>query len=221
MKNVVLMPVYNSADYLKVLIDKIIKLDIEVVVVDDGSSDASAEIALKTKVKLLRHASNKGKGAAIRTGIEYLTNLDYEFVIIMDSDGQHEPEEINNFINRYNQTKAPVIVGNRMADTEQMPFLRKATNKCMSGIISKICHQCIPDSQCGFRLIKKTVFDDIDLKSSNYEIESEILIKASRKGYKIDFVPISTVYREEKSYINPFVDTFRFTKLLFNIYLHK
>ena len=221
MKNIVLMPVYNSANYLKSLIDKINHLDIDILVVDDGSTDSSAEIALEAKVQVLSHVSNRGKGAAIRTGVEHLKDLDYGLIIIMDSDGQHEPEEIGNFINKYNETKAPVIVGNRMADTERMPFLRKATNKFMSGIISKICHQCIPDSQCGFRLIKKTVLDDIHLKSSNYEIESEMLIQASRKGYKIDSVPISTVYREEKSYINPFIDTCRLIKLLFNIYLQK
>ena len=221
MKNVVLMPAYNSANYLKTLIDKISQLGMDVLVVDDGSIDKTAEIALGARVQVLSHVSNRGKGAAIRTGVEHLKDLDYDLIIIMDSDGQHEPEEIGNFINKYNETKAPVIIGNRMADTERMPFLRKATNKFMSGIISKICHQCIPDSQCGFRLIKMNVLNDIHLKSSNYEIESEMLIQASRKGYKIDSVPISTVYREEKSYINPFIDTCRLIKLLFNIYLQK
>jgi hypothetical protein len=139
----------------------------------------------------------------------------------MDSDGQHEPEEINKFIDKYNETNTPVILGNRMTDTQQMPLLRKATNRFMSQIISKICHQHVPDSQCGFRLIEKTVLDNLSLESSNYEIESEILIKASRIGCKIDSIPISTVYREEKSYINPFIDTFRFIKLLFNIYFQK
>lgn len=221
MSNVVLMPVYNSADHLKILIDKITQLGIKIIIVDDGSTDRSAEIALESKVEVLRHDTNKGKGAAIRTGLEHIRDLDYDLVIIMDSDAQHKPEEINNFISRYNQTMTPVIIGNRMTDTEQMPLLRKLTNKFMSGVISKICRQNIPDSQCGFRLIKKNVFDNIHLKSSNYEIESEMLIKASREGYKIDSIPISTVYREEKSYINPFIDTFRFIRLLFNVYFQK
>ena len=221
MNIVVLMPVYNSANHLKALIDKIAQLGIKIIVVDDGSTDSSAEIALESKVEVLRHSTNKGKGAAIRTGLEHIRGSDYDLVIIMDSDAQHKPEEINNFISRYNQTLTPVIVGNRMNDTARMPLIRKLTNRFMSGIISKICRQNIPDSQCGFRLIEKNVFDNIQLKSSNYEIESEMLIKASRKGYKIDSIPISTVYREEKSYINPFIDTFRFTKLLFNIYFQK
>lgn len=221
MNIVVLMPVYNSANHLKALIDKITQLGIKIIVVDDGSTDSSAEIALESKVEVLRHSTNKGKGAAIRTGLERLRGSDYDLVIIMDSDAQHKPEEINNFINRYNQTLIPVIVGNRMNDTARMPLLRKLTNRFMSGIISKICRQNIPDSQCGFRLIEKNVFDNIQLKSSNYEIESEMLIKASRKGYKIDSIPISTVYSEEKSYINPFIDTLRFAKLLFNIYFQK
>jgi hypothetical protein len=87
----------------------------------------------------------------------------------------------------------------------------------MSNIISKICHQEIPDSQCGFRLIKKKLLDEINLTYSNYEIESELLIRASRLGYKIDQVPITTVYKQEKSYINPIIDTIRFIKLLIDI----
>jgi glycosyltransferase involved in cell wall biosynthesis len=221
MKNVVLMPVYNSAKHLRQLIDKIKPLGLDIVVVDDGSSDDSAQIAAQLDLTVLKHEINKGKGAALRTGIDYLKNKEYQLIIMMDSDGQHEPEDINKFIERYKTSQVAVIVGNRMADTKRMPLLRKATNKFMSVIISNICHQTIPDSQCGFRLVEKKAIDTIQLESSNYEIESEMLIKAARQGCKIDSIPISTVYREEKSYINPFVDTIRFVKLLFNVYFQK
>ena len=96
-----------------------------------------------------------------------------------------------------------------------MPFIRVLTNKIMSGLISKITRQNVPDTQCGFRLIKRPVLEKINLKTSKYETESEILIKASRLGFKIESVPIKTVYSGEKSQINPFVDTLRFIKFLF------
>ena len=221
MKTVVLMPAYNSAPFIGGLIERVMSLGISVLIVDDGSTDNSADIACAAKAMVLKHKINKGKGAALRTGIEYLKNTDCEIVIMMDSDGQHQPEEIKDFLKRHALTKAPVVIGDRMTNTARMPFLRRATNMFMSGIISKICRQVIADSQCGFRLVEKRVLDAIELKSSNYEIESEMLIKASREGFKIDSISISTVYREEKSYINPLVDTIRFMKLLFNTFIQK
>lgn len=218
MKSFILMPVYNGTEYIKDVLEKINLLHLSVLVVDDGSIDDSADVARAYKAEVIKHEVNQGKGAAIRTGISHLKGKEYDVVIMMDSDGQHEPHEIEHFIKKYKESEAPVIIGNRMTDTKKMPLLRKLTNQFMSSVISKICRQNIPDSQCGFRLISKEVIDNIDLESSNYEIESEMLIKAAAKGYRIESIPISTVYRHEQSYINPFIDTVRFTKLLFNVF---
>jgi len=95
-----------------------------------------------------------------------------------------------------------------------MPTLRIITNKFMSWVISLISKQKIPDTQCGFRLIKAEVLKRVELKTSKFETESEILIKASRMGFKIKSLSIKSVYGKEKSQINPFIDTFRFIKLI-------
>jgi glycosyltransferase involved in cell wall biosynthesis len=218
MKKVAIIPVYNGEEQIKSLIRRTRKYVDDLVVVDDGSTDKTAKIAEKEKAIVIRHEKNRGKGASLQTGIDYILGRDYELVIMMDADGQHRPEEIPKFIRHYKKTQAPVIVGNRMKNPQNMPLIRKLTNRVMSAMLSKICGQSIPDSQCGYKLISKGVFEEIKLLYSNYEIESEILIRASRKGFKIDSVPIATVYQQEKSYINPILDTARFIKLLINVY---
>lgn len=99
--------------------------------------------------------------------------------------------------------------------TEDMPVLRIITNRFMSRIISAIAKQYIPDTQCGFRLIKRELLQKMDLSTSKYETESEILIKAARSGFKIESVPVKTIYSGQKSQINPFVDTLRFMRFMF------
>jgi hypothetical protein len=105
---------------------------------------------------------------------------------------------------------ADIVIGNRMLNTGSMPYIRKKTNRFMSYVISKISGQDIPDTQCGYRLIKRKVLDAITLESSKFEIESELIIKASRKGFRISSVPVSAVYEDEQSKINPILDTLRF-----------
>jgi hypothetical protein len=108
-----------------------------------------------------------------------------------------------------------MFIGNRLSKAQGMPWVRILTNKFMSWILSKVTKQKIPDSQCGFRLIKREVLKKLNLKSAKYEIESEVLIRASRLGFKIESVPVKTVYRGERSKINPFADTLRFIRFIF------
>ena len=101
-----------------------------------------------------------------------------------------------------------------MATTKQMPVLRIMVNRFMSGLISLIAGQHIPDTQCGFRLVKKDLLQKVNLLTSKYETESEILIQAARLGFKIESVPVKTIYSGQKSQINPFVDTLRFLRFI-------
>jgi len=128
----------------------------------------------------------------------------------MDGDGQHRPEEIPDFIRLAETSEGNIFIGNRMSKYKNMPLLRVITNHVMSWLISKIAKQKIPDSQSGFRLIKKEVLKKVKFVTSKYETESELLIRASRLGFKIESIPIQTIYRGEKSQINPFIDTLRF-----------
>jgi glycosyltransferase involved in cell wall biosynthesis len=214
MKACVVIPTYNEARTISVLVKQIRKQGLDALVIDDGSSDNSGQIARDNGALLLKNEQNLGKGASLIKGFDWALKNSYDAVITMDGDGQHLPEEIPDFIQAAQDRDKDIIIGNRMSQRRNMPLVRVWTNKFMSWIISKVTKQKIPDSQCGFRLIKKEVLARLHLVTSKYEIESEILIKASRLGFKIASVPIKSVYVGERSHINPFIDTLRFIKFI-------
>jgi glycosyltransferase involved in cell wall biosynthesis len=185
-----------------------------VLVLDDGSTDRTADEARKAGAEVIRHEQNKGKGAAIKTGLRELAARGFLYVLLLDGDGQHLPEEIPAFIAEANRTGAQFVVGTRMSDTRKMPWARKMTNRFMSGQISRLCGQPVPDSQCGYRMIHRDVIPHLFCDSNNYEYETEMLLIASREGFRIASVPVSTIYGDEKSKIHPVRDTVRFFQLI-------
>lgn len=206
----VLIPSYNESRTIGSLVKSLRLEGYTVYVVDDGSSDETAAIAEREGAVVVKHKVNKGKGASMREGFRHIVKKGFESVMVMDGDGQHEVGDIRVLIDRMRQTDADIIIGNRMSDTSSMPMIRIHTNRFMSSFISAMARQYVPDTQSGFRLIKASVLSVINLRSSNYEIESEMIIRAARAGFRIDSVPIKTIYRDEKSRINPVVDTLRF-----------
>jgi glycosyltransferase involved in cell wall biosynthesis len=187
-----------------------------VLVVDDGSTDATETEARETGVEVIRHTVNQGKGAAIKTGLRALAErAGVEYVLILDGDGQHAPEEIPRFLAAANETKASMLVGNRMSDTRKMPFVRRLTNRFMSSQISKACGQWVPDTQCGFRMIQRDLLAAmVEIATTKFDYETEQLVVASRRGCQIAAVPISTIYGDEKSKIHPVRDTIRFMEMM-------
>jgi glycosyltransferase involved in cell wall biosynthesis len=217
MKTCVLIPSYNEEKMIGTVIAGVKSLGIEVFVVDDGSTDATYERAVSAGAKMLRNHSNEGKGYALREGFAHILKQDFDAVIVIDGDNQHETDSIPDLLRRMDQTGADIIIGNRMADSSVMPFVRKITNVFMSWFLSRLCGQQVPDTQCGFRLIKRGVLESIALKSSNFEIESELIIRAAKKGFKIESVPIKAVYEDQKSSINPILDTIRFITFVLRV----
>ena len=186
-----------------------------VLVVDDGSTDATADRARAAGVDVVVHPQNRGKGESIKTGLRYWFDRGSEYVVILDADGQHLPEEISRFVGATaSASGAKIFVGSRMNDTRTMPLLRRMVNHYMSNKISRVCGQRIPDTQCGFRMLHRDIIPEVLSDASRFEYETEMLIIASRKGYRITSVPITTVYSDEVSSINPVRDTLRFFKLM-------
>ena len=214
MKACVIIPAHNEAKIIARLVKRIRQLHLDVVVIDDGSTDNTAQIAQDNGAIILRNNYNQGKGASLIKGFHYVLGRDYSAVITMDGDGQHLSEDIPNFIRCAEHSSSGMFCGNRLSKAQGMPWVRILTNKFMSWILSKVAAQNIPDSQCGFRLIKREVLKKLNLKSAKYEIESEILIRASRLGFRIESVPVKTVYGGERSKINPFADTLRFIRFI-------
>jgi len=216
MKTCVIIPTYNEARTIGTLINNIRQQGIEeVVVVDDGSKDSTARIARDNNATVLKNSSNQGKGASLIKGFKYALDKGFMAVITIDGDGQHLPQDIPSFLKLGRNSSAGIIIGNRMSKPRGMPYLRIATNKFMSWLISSLVKQEIADSQCGFRLIRRELLERLNLNTTKYETESEIIIRAAQLGFKIESVPVNTVYGEEKSQINSFLDTVRFIRFIF------
>ena len=210
MKTCVLIPAHNEAKTIGPLVEALVKKQFPVIVIDDGSGDNSGDIAREKKAMVLCNEEKMGKGNSLKRGFEYILRQNYDNVILMDGDGQHDVDDTDQFIERaYNHPRS-IICGTRMQNYAGMPPLRLWTNRFMSALISAVCKQKIPDTQCGFRLIPTALLKEIRLTSSDFEIETEVLIKASKKGYQVSSVPIKTIYRNEVSKINPLKDTIRF-----------
>jgi hypothetical protein len=209
----VVIPAYREEKHVgEVVLRTRAQLD-RVLVVDDGSSDKTAAHARAAGAEVIVHPENRGKGETIKTGLRHWLDRQFEFVIILDADGQHRPEEIDRFLNAASNG-AVLVLGNRMNDVSRMPLLRRIVNRYMSKRISRLCGQEIPDTQCGFRMLHRQLIPELLGGAARFDYETEMLIIASRKGFRIQSVPISTVYSDEVSSIHPVRDTLRFIKLM-------
>jgi glycosyltransferase involved in cell wall biosynthesis len=185
-----------------------------VLVVDDGSGDETAAVAEAAGATVIRHPTNLGKGAALKTGLTHAAKANAPFFLFLDGDGQHDPADVPGFYRVMNSSQADLVVGNRMNDLEKMPAVRRWTNKFMSWQIGLICKVPLSDSQCGFRLARREVLPILTAPSNRFEFETESLILAARHGFRIAFTPVRTIYADQQSKIRPLRDTIRYLKLL-------
>ncbi|MCX7009139.1 MAG: glycosyltransferase family 2 protein [Kiritimatiellaeota bacterium] len=210
----VVIPAYCEAGRIGAVVHGVRTQDLDVVVVDDGSPDATAAEAEAAGATVLRHALNRGKGAALQTAYEFVRGHGYAAVITMDGDGQHDPADIPALLAAARTTGAPVVVGNRLADTAAMPSVRRRTNRLMSWLLGCVMRQRVPDTQCGFRYYRLDVLPAQPPASARFAAESELLLDLAARGVRIASAPVRTIYRDEQSKINPVVDTLRFLGMM-------
>lgn len=209
-----IIPAYNEAPTIGEVVRRTRQHVAAVVVVDDGSADATAEVAKQAGAQVVRHPHNRGKGAALVTGLTHLQQSGADAAIFLDGDGQHDPAEIPRFMEAAQHHNAGIVVGNRMDATTGMPWLRLWTNRVTSWITGRLAGQPVPDSQCGYRLVRREVAAALSLATSHFETETEMLIQAGRAGYRIVSVPVRTIYVPgRQSHIRPIRDTVRFLRL--------
>ena len=209
-----LIPAYREAMAIADVVQRTIPHVDLVLVVDDGSPDDTAWLARKAGAEVIVHSVNQGKGAAMKTGMKTLTERGFDYIMLLDGDGQHAPEEIARFTAVARSGAAHVVLGNRFENVKGMPIVRRFVNSLMSRIISNACGVRIPDTQCGFRLIRSSLVTYIMGSSDHFDFETEMLLLASRAGFSIQSVPVSTIYGAEKTKIRPVQDTIKFIKLM-------
>jgi glycosyltransferase involved in cell wall biosynthesis len=209
------IPAYQDETHIGDIVRRTRERLDHVLVVDDGSSDQTGQRARQAGAEVIVHNENRGKGEAIKTGLGHWLNREVTWVSLLDSDGQHLPEEIDRFMAAAaSATRPTFFVGTRMNNLAGMPFIRRVVNRYMSRRISRLCGQKIPDTQCGFRMLDRQLIPELLGGGDRFDYETEVLIIASRKGYQIESVPITTVYTDQVSKIRPVRDAVRFLKLM-------
>jgi len=215
-RTLVIVPCKNLENHVGNVVRAIdaLGLGLDVLVVNDGSTDETTSTARTAGAAVVEHAVNMGKGVALKTGFDYALEHDYEAVITMDGDEQHDAATIPAFLKALESGEWDVVVGSRMSEVKDMPGIRIWTNQTTSRVISLLARQGIPDSQSGYRIIRTTVLKGMELITKRYDTESEILIRAGRRGFRIGSIPIESIYTNGISHINPVVDTLRFLRLV-------
>lgn len=177
-----------------------------VLVVDDGSSDETKKIAKEAGATVISHKKNRGKGAAIRTGFKYAIDNDFDYIVTIDGDGQHDPLEIPDLLGNVMNNGHDISIGYRVGHDTEMPMWRRVGKRVLDYTTSMGTGGFVTDSQCGFRAFNKKAVEAIapKLRGDAFSVESEQLIKAHELGLKVVNTNVSCKYKDlETSTKNP------------------
>lgn len=194
----IILPAYNEAPILKSVIEEIQGAGYEnIIVVDDGSTDVTFETVKNIPhVVALRHKINRGKGAATKTGIEAAKKLGAEIIITMDSDGQHNPENITALIEPLSKGSYDVVLGTRLVNPKGMPWYKILANHVGNALTWYIYGLWVSDSQSGFRAYSRNAAERINTKTDRYEYDSEVIREIYLHKLRFTEVPIEVRYTE-------------------------
>jgi glycosyltransferase involved in cell wall biosynthesis len=197
----VVIPAYEEGPRIGKVVD-VARRFLPVVVVDDGSSDDTADRAEAAGATVIRRTPNAGKGAALRTGFRHALEAGAAAVVTLDADGQHDAAEIPRFLERFEARRAELIIGQR--DFRSMPPVRRLSNAVGGLVLAGALGRSVPDNQSGYRLIGRTLMRALlDSEESGFEFEVEMIARCIALGLPVDSVPIRTIYAGEPSHIRP------------------
>jgi glycosyltransferase involved in cell wall biosynthesis len=194
---VVVIPAYNEGETVRDVVGQVLKFCPKVIVVDDASTDATAQEVADLPITLLRNEQNLGKGRSLWKGIQTALESGAEAVLTLDADGQHHPEDIPAMLQAGREQPNCIIIGSRLLNLSSFPFMRRMANGFANFWISWACAHVIVDSQSGFRLYPRDLFTNLRIssrKDRGFVFESEILIEGAKQGYLTMPVPIRAVY---------------------------
>ena len=189
---VAVVPAYQAGTTIGEVVAGIQRHGLDVVVIDDGSVDATAERARAAGARLVRHHRNRGKGTALVTGFRWALDRGYEGVLTLDADAQHAAEDIPALIACSGE--ADLVIGRRRLDARHMPAGRLIGNRVSTFFISLFCGAALADTQCGFRLYSRRLLTELPLRGGHFETETELLMRAQLSGMRLCWVPVETIY---------------------------
>jgi len=211
MRAVALVPALDAADTIAEVVARTREVLPDVVVVDDGSSDATAQVAARAGATVLRLPENRGKGRALRLGFEHALREGFDAVVTLDADGQHDPRQIEALLRRWHETEAGLVIGERTYGEQDMIPLRRFGNRFSRRAVSFFAGAAVPDPQSGFRLYDRRLLEGLRFRGDRYEMESEVIVRAARARFRIESVPITLLRAEgtQTSHFRPWADTAR------------
>jgi glycosyltransferase involved in cell wall biosynthesis len=206
----VTIPAYQAEPFVGDVIHRAKRIVDHVLVVDDGSTDDTAGMARTAGARVLRHETNRGKGCALKTAFDDLFGRGAEYVVTLDADGQHLPENIPRLV-RAIDDGADLIIGSRDHLFAEMHGVRRVSNRVSSYLISSLAGELLPDVQSGFRIYSRRLIEQIGFPESRFEAESAVVVRARRLGFRIVCVPIELGFADGRatSHYRPFVDSLR------------
>ncbi|WP_420266338.1 glycosyltransferase family 2 protein [Candidatus Magnetominusculus dajiuhuensis] len=205
------IPAFNAAATVGAVVRGSLRHLSRVYVVDDGSTDDTAEEARAAGAEVIHHAVNMGKGQALRAIFERAARDGFEAVVTLDADLQHDPSEIPLFLSAHTVHPDDIIVGSRMREKDKIPRDRYNSMHVARFYISLAANQFIEDTQCGFRLYPMSVVRAMELTGQRYVTETEALIKAGDSGATVRFVDVRAIYGENGSHFRPVMDIMAIT----------
>jgi len=217
------IPALNAESSIGEVIDRTKEYVPRVIVVNDGSTDRTAEVSISRGVEFISIPVNRGKGYALRRGFSHALNRGCRTILTLDADGQHDPGDIPKFLQAHERDSDAILIGSRMAQAEHFPRQRYYSNRAAVFFISQALRgQYLEDTQCGYRLYPAKTIETIKLTTRHFQTETEVLLRAARRGIRLSSVPVRNIYgngNAPRSHFRPVVDTFYICLVVLQAYL--